>query len=558
MFTDNKIWMAQGSENIYMLPGLVNRHGLIAGATGTGKTVTLKVMAESLSDCGVPVFVADVKGDLSGLAKAGVNSEKMQERISRFGIADFAYKPFPVRFWDVFGKGGHPLRTTVSEMGPTLLSRLLNLTDVQEGVLNIIFRVADDRGLLLIDIKDLRAMLTYAGEHKDEFAYTYGTISPQSIGAIQRALMAIENEGGQVFFGEPDFDIFDWIKTDENGRGYVNILHSVQLVQSPTLYAFFLLWMLSELFEKLPECGDLEKPKLVFFFDEAHLLFNDMPGVLLEKLVQMVKLIRSKGVGVYFVTQSPGDLPDEILAQLSNRVQHALRVFTPSEQKTVRAAAASFRENPDFRTEEVITQLGIGEALVSFLQQDGTPAVVQRAFILPPQSFMGAIDESERTAVIENSREMGEKYNTSVDRESAFEKITGNLPPQPNGAPQVSQSSAESCPQAPYTQEQASYTQQPSRPQGNTTFNQGQAQYPMPQAPKQYPMPPKKNSSYTVPVTNSGAKQSVAEYSKNLNKKNTGGSVVSKATERAINSAAQSIGRQIGNSIARGLFGSKR
>ncbi len=421
MLKDNKIWMAHNGERIFLEPSMANRHGLIAGATGTGKTITLKVMAESFSDLGVPVFLADVKGDLSGMCQPGVDSENMQKRIERFGIDGFEYKSYPTRFWDVFGEGGIPVRTTVSEMGPLLLGRLLGLNETQTGVLSIVFRVADDDGMLLLDMKDLRSMVNYVGEHAKEYTTKYGNISAQSVGAIQRKLLTLEDQGAESFFGEPALDITDWMKR-ENGKGVINVLHCVKLINSPVLYSTFLLWMLSELFEQLPEAGDLEKPKMVFFFDEASLLFDDAPKALLQKIEQTVKLIRSKGVGVYFVTQNPSDIPDEILAQLGNRVQHALRAYTPKEQKSVRAAAESFRQNPDFDAEEVITQLGTGEALVSFIDADGRPQVVQKANILPPQSFMKSADEKVKADVIENDI-LGAKYSTPVDRESAYELL---------------------------------------------------------------------------------------------------------------------------------------
>ena len=421
MLKDNKIWMAHNGERIFLEPSMANRHGLIAGATGTGKTITLKVMAESFSDLGVPVFLADVKGDLSGMCQPGVDSENMQKRIDRFGIDGFEYNSYPTRFWDVFGEGGIPVRTTVSEMGPLLLGRLLGLNETQTGVLSIVFRVADDDGMLLLDMKDLRSMVNYVGEHAKEYTTKYGNISAQSVGAIQRKLLTLEDQGAESFFGEPALDITDWMKR-ENGKGVINVLHCVKLINSPVLYSTFLLWMLSELFEQLPEAGDLEKPKMVFFFDEASLLFDDAPKALLQKIEQTVKLIRSKGVGVYFVTQNPSDIPDEILAQLGNRVQHALRAYTPKEQKSVRAAAESFRQNPDFDAEEVITQLGTGEALVSFLDADGRPQVVQKANILPPQSFMKSADEKVKADVIENDL-LGAKYSTPVDRESAYELL---------------------------------------------------------------------------------------------------------------------------------------
>lgn len=423
MYKDRKIWIAQSDRPLYMLPQMANRHGLIAGATGTGKTITMKVLAESFSDMGVPVFMADVKGDLSGMCRRGEDSADMRERIVRFGLDGFEYKAYPTRFWDIFDKDGIPVRVTVSDMGPVLLSRLLGLTEVQSGVLNIVFRAADDNELLLIDLKDLRAMVQFVGEHRSEFTTLYGNVSSASVGAIQRALLAFEDEGGDLFFGEPSLNIKDWMRTDENGRGYINILAGQRLIQSPTVYGTFLLWMLTELFEKLPEVGDLEKPRMIFFFDEAHLLFSACPKALLQKLVQVVKLIRSKGVGVYFISQSPSDIPNDVLAQLSNRVQHALRAYTPAEQKAVRAAAQAFRANPGFDTETALMELGVGEALVSFLDEEGIPTVVERAKILPPQSLMGPAEDGCIEKLV-NADEFDLKYREIVDRESAYEIIT--------------------------------------------------------------------------------------------------------------------------------------
>lgn len=425
MLQDNKIWMAQGDNPCYLLLNQANRHGLIAGASGTGKTVTLKLMAEGFSQASVPVFMADVKGDVSGMCQAGVDSEGMQKRIAKFGLEGFTYKGCPARFWSMDGIGGVPVRVTVSDMGPTLLARLLGLTKVQEGVLNIVFRIADDRQLLLIDMKDLRAMLTYVSEHAKEYTTTYGNVSAQSVGAILRALIAVEDQGGDVFFGEPALELSDWFACDENGEGYINILDATKLVQQPQIYSMFLLWVLSDLFEKLPEVGDMEKPKFVFFFDEAHLLFKDMPSELLNKIIQVVKLIRSKGVGVYFISQSPSDIPDEVLAQLSNRVQHGLRAYTPAEQKAVKAAAAAFRENPKFKSEVAIMELGTGEALVSFLDEDGKPSIVENAKILPPQCLMAAASDEAKAAVVAGQSALMEKYGSAIDRESAYELILG-------------------------------------------------------------------------------------------------------------------------------------
>ena len=422
MYKGKKIWLAKSDKELYLLPQMANRHGLIAGATGTGKTITMKVMAESFSDMGVPVFMADVKGDLSGMCRRGKDSDDMRARIERLGIEGFEYRAYPTRFWDIFGENGIPVRVSVSEMGPVLLSRLLGLTEVQQGVLNIVFRAADDNDLLLIDLKDLRAMVQFVGDNRAEFTTMYGNVSTASIGAIQRALLAFEDEGGALFFGEPSLNINDWMRTDMDGRGYINILSSQKLIQSPTVYGTFLLWMLTELFEKLPEVGDLDKPRMIFFFDEAHLLFSDCPKALVQKIVQVVKLIRSKGVGVYFISQSPSDIPNDVLAQLSNRVQHALRAYTPAEQKAVRAAANAFRENKDFDTETALMELGVGEALVSFLDEDGIPTVVERAKILPPQSLMGPA-EANAVANAVAADEFDLKYRESIDRESAYEII---------------------------------------------------------------------------------------------------------------------------------------
>ncbi|MBO4981401.1 MAG: DUF853 family protein [Lachnospiraceae bacterium] len=425
MYTNGSIYMGLADgQRVTMQLNMSNRHGLIAGASGTGKTITMKTMAESFSDAGVPVFLCDVKGDVSGIASAGVQSESMEKRIDRFGIREeFSYKAYPVCFWDIYQEGGHPVRATISDMGPDLLARIMDLTPAQEGVLNIVFRIADDKGLLLLDLKDLRVLLNYVSEHREEYLTTYGTISPQSVGAIVRALLPLENQGGDLFFGEPALDIFDWIRTDANGKGVVNVLNCVKLVQNPTLYASFLLWMMAELFERLPEAGDLEKPKLVFFFDEAHMLFADAPKVLVQKIEQVVKLIRSKGVGIYFVTQSPSDIPDSVLAQLSNRVQHALRAYTPSEQKAVRAAAQSLRENPAFKAEDVIMELGVGEALTSFLDEKGVPTMAQRTSIICPQSLMAPVDESVRKSLMESDGMS--RYDRYVDNESAYEILTG-------------------------------------------------------------------------------------------------------------------------------------
>ncbi|MBN9459873.1 MAG: DUF853 domain-containing protein [Burkholderiales bacterium] len=413
-----------GDTGLYLLPALANRHGLVTGATGTGKTVTLQVMAERFSSIGVPVFAADVKGDLSGISQAGVMSPKLEERLHKLGFEPPQFAACPVTLWDVLGKKGHPLRATVSDLGPLLLSRMLGLNETQEGVLHLVFKIADERGLLLLDAKDLRAMLQYVGENAREFTTEYGNVSAASVGAIQRGLLALDQQGADRFLGEPMLNIDDLMQTDAQGRGVVNILAADQLINAPKLYATFLLWLLSELFERLPEVGDRDKPKLVFFFDEAHLLFSDAPKALLDKVEQLVRLIRSKGVGVYFVTQNPLDVPDTVLGQLGNRVQHALRAFTERDQKAVKAAASTLRANPRFDAAKAITELGVGEALVSFLDEKGRPCVVERAFVASPASRIGPITDEERAALLRTSVVAG-VYDTLQDRESAYEKLKG-------------------------------------------------------------------------------------------------------------------------------------
>ncbi|MSQ89522.1 MAG: DUF853 domain-containing protein [Betaproteobacteria bacterium] len=411
-----------GAAELCLLPALANRHGLITGATGTGKTVTLQTLAQQLSSIGVPVFLADVKGDLSGLARAGGGNPKVAERAKSLKL-ELAYAPCPVVFWDVFGESGHPVRATISDMGPLLLARLLGLNDTQEGVLNLVFKIADDGGLMLLDAKDLRAMLQFVGDNAQKFTTEYGNVSAASIGAIQRGLLALETQGAERFFGEPMLNIADLMQVEDTRfgkRGVVNILAADKLMNSPKLYATFLLWMLAELFEQLPEVGDPEKPKLVFFFDEAHLLFNEAPKALLEKIEQVVRLIRSKGVGVYFVTQNPLDIPESVLGQLGNRVQHALRAFTPKDQKAVKSAADTMRPNPKLKIDRVITELGVGEALVSFLDEKGRPNITERALIVPPGSQLGPIGADERRKAIDSSALAG-LYEKAVDRESAYE-----------------------------------------------------------------------------------------------------------------------------------------
>lgn len=424
MLVDGKIFLGVSDRPEYLNLKYGNRHGLVTGATGTGKTVSLQVLAEGFSAAGVPVFAADIKGDLSGVSKMGKAQGWQTKRAEDIGFDDFRDDVFPVIFWDLFGKQGHPVRATISDMGPVLLSRILGLNDTQEGVLNIAFRVADDDGLLLLDLKDLRALLSEVQERAREISGRYGNVTTASIGAIQRALLVLEQQGADNFFGERALAIADLMRTDSDGRGYISILAADQLMQAPRLYATFLLWLLSELFEELPEVGDVDKPKLVFFFDEAHLLFDDAPKALIDKVEQVVKLIRSKGVGVYFVTQNPVDIPESVLAQLANRIQHALRAYTPREQKAVKVAAETFRPNPTFSTEEAITQLGIGEALVSVLEDKGIPSMVGRTMIRPPSAQVGPISPAERDAIIANSP-VGGLYDSVIDRESAFE-ILGN------------------------------------------------------------------------------------------------------------------------------------
>ncbi|WP_255987387.1 helicase HerA-like domain-containing protein [Chitinolyticbacter albus] len=430
-----------GDLELALLPALANRHGLIAGATGTGKTVTLQKLAESFSRIGVPVFLADVKGDLSGVGAAGAESPKLKARLDELGLT-LTYAACPTVFWDVFGEQGHPVRATVSDMGPLLLSRLLNLNDTQEGVLQLVFKIADDQGLLLLDLKDLRAMVQHVGDNAKEFTTEYGNVSAASIGAIQRGLLALEAQGGDSFFGEPMLDIADLMQTD-NGHGVINVLAASKLYQSPQLYSTFLLWLLAELFEQLPEVGDLDKPKLVFFFDEAHLLFADAPKALIEKVEQVVRLIRSKGVGVYFVTQNPLDVPETVLGQLGNRVQHALRAFTPRDQKAVKTAAETMRANPKLDVETAITELGVGEALISLLDAKGTPGIVERAFVIAPGCRIGPLAEAERTASIQGSTLYGH-YEKAVDRESAYERLRVKVEiqgdtPAPAGTPEPQQ-----------------------------------------------------------------------------------------------------------------------
>ena len=441
-------------QDVVLHSKFANRHGLIAGATGTGKTVTLKVLAESFSRLGVPVFLADAKGDVSSLAQAGASNPKFDERIKSLGIDSIPFAASPVVFWDLFAEQGHPIRTTITEIGPLLLARMLNLNDTQEGVLSAVFRIADDQGMLLIDFKDLKAMIGYVSEHAAEFKAEYGNLSPASLGAIQRNLLALADQGGDQFFGEPSLNILDFIQTDSNGHGYINILAADKLMNTPKLYATFLLWMLSELFEQLPEVGDMDKPKLVFFFDEAHLLFDNASAALQEKIEQVVRLIRSKGVGIYFVTQNPLDLPESILGQLGNRVQHALRAFTPKDQKAVKTAADTFRANPEFKVEQAITELAVGEALISCLDEQGTPQVVQRAWVMPPYSSFSPISLEQRQTLISQSIVAG-IYEKSLDRESAFELLQNKVVERQQQAVQIEQEKQQAKEQEALAKQQA-------------------------------------------------------------------------------------------------------
>ena len=554
MLTDNKIWMAQSEDkNLYLLPKMANRHGIIAGATGTGKTVTMKVMAESFSDLGVPVFLCDVKGDLSGMCVPGTATESLQERIRGFGIEDFPFKSYPTRFWDIFGEQGHPVRVTVSEMGPTLLGRLFGLTEIQTGVLNIVFRVADDNGLLLLDLKDLRAMLQYVGDNRAEFTTEYGNVSAASIGAIQRALLDFEDEGGATFFGEPGLDINDWMRTDASGRGYINILTSKRLIASPLVYSTFLLWMMTELYEKLPEIGDPEKPRMIFFFDEAHLLFNGAPKALVQKIVQVVKLIRSKGVGIYFISQSPSDIPSDVLAQLSNRVQHALRAYTPAEQKAIRAAAKAFRVNEKFDTETALSELAVGEALVSFLDEEGIPTIVERARILPPQSKMGEGDSGMIASIIAAS-EFEQKYRESYDRDSAYEIITkATIELEAQRAKEAEEEAARKAAEKEAAAAEKAAAKEAAAAEKAAAKEAAAAE-------KAAAKEAEKKKKVAQQAINNAASSVVSSVSTNLVNSVTGGKTTSAGTiaKRAARNALSSVMRSGASAIIRGLFGIKK
>ena len=508
------------AQQLSLLPQLANRHGCITGATGTGKTVTLQVLAQALSDIGVPVFMADVKGDLSGLGKAGSVSSKLKARLEQLALPEPAWAAAPVAFWDVYGEKGHPVRATISDMGPLMLARMLNLNDTQQGVLQLVFKIADDNGLLLLDTKDLRAMLQHVGDHAAEFKTEYGNISAASIGAIQRGLIAIDEQGGDKFFGEPMLNIEDWMQTDSRGKGIINILCADKLLNAPRLYSTFLLWMLSELFEHLPEVGDLDKPKMAFFFDEAHLLFDEAPKPLLQKIEQVVRLIRSKGVGVYFVTQNPLDIPDTVLGQLGNRVQHALRAYTPRDQKAVQAAAETFRANPQLNTAQAITELAVGEALVSFLDEKGRPNVVERGYVLTPASQIGPVTDDERRALMASSLVAG-IYEQAVDRESAYERLKGRAAQQPQ-APQPAPQSA---------------------PADDNAWGASAGRAPQPQ-----PTPQQEEGG--------GLGDLLKDAAGGIFGSSSGSRRSDSPLQAMVKSAARSIGSQVGREIIRGVLGS--
>ena len=578
MLLNGNIWLGTSDQGaVSLLPSMANRHGLIAGATGTGKTVTLQVLAEGFSQLGVPVFMADVKGDLAGICCPGQGSAKIDSRLATCGVSHFPFRACPVTFWDVYGEKGHPVRTTVSEMGPLLLARMLGLNETQTGVLHIIFRIADDEGMLLLDLKDIKAMLAYVGENAARYTLDYGNVAKATVGAIQRAIAILEDQGGDQFFGEPSLDLSDWLCQDENGNGMVNILAAEKLFRKPAMYSTFLLWMLGALYELLPEQGDKEMPRMVFFFDEAHLLFDDCSKTLLERIEQVVRLIRSKGVGVYFITQSPTDVPSSVLGQLSGRVQHALRAFTPQEQKVVRAVAQTFRVNPAFDTETALTQLATGEALLSFLQEDGSPSIVQKATILPPQSQIGMISDELRKTFLDTDM-IGTKYNESFDRESAYEILSAQfmqtgaqqtqvvrpLPQQPVQEP------AQPAPQpgyAPMTfrvynpatgqyEEQVMPTmQQPVAQQQPVQ----QPAYQQPQAQQQpvYQQPVQQEPAYPVPVAQAPAAVPAEEQpkAKRPAKKPSEMTTAEKYLNSFLSSATTGAGREVGRSISRSLLG---
>ena len=539
MYTqDGKLWIATGETPIYLNPRMANRHGLIAGATGTGKTVSLKVMAESFSDIGVPVFMVDIKGDVSGIAQAGVQSDKITSQLEKTRVTEpFELKEYPVMFWDIYGEKGVPVRTTISAMGSTLLARLLGLNETQQGVPDIAFRVADDMQLLLIDIKDLKAMLQYVGDNAKDLQFEYGNVSKATVGTIVRSLLSLEDAGGNIFFGEPDLDIKDFVRTNINSRGIINVLDCVKLGNNPKLYSTFLLWMLTDLYETFPEVGDMDKPRMAFFFDEAHLLFKDAPKALLDKIEQVIRLIRSKGIGIYFITQSPADIPDTILAQLGNRIQHALRAFTPADQKAVKVAADTFRANPSFNTADVISLLGTGEALVSFLDDDGAPEVVQKAFILPPMSFIGPVDEQKRQNIITSS-EFYLKYKDAVDNFSAYE----GLKDKAEEAEETAQKEKEAEEQRKAEEKQQALEEKEAERQRKEEERQAERE--------------RKEAERQAERERKEAERKAEKEQKEREKQARKTSdMIEKIATSALRSSASQIGRDAGKSIIRGIMG---
>ena len=547
MYAENNILVgANENTEVYLLSKLANRHGLIAGATGTGKTVTLKTLAEAFSDMGVPVFLADMKGDVSGLAKVGEPNAKVTERMEKYNLADkgFVFKSYPVEFWDLYGEKGLPIRVTISEMGPQLLSKILNLSEAQEGVLNIVFRVADDENLLLIDLKDLKSMINHVSDNAELYESQYGAVAKKSATTLLRSILTLEDQGGDLFFGEPALELSDFMQCNDEGKGMINVLDSVKLSTAPELYSTFLLWMISELYETMPEVGDLDKPKFVFFFDEAHLLFDDMSPAFQKKVEQIIRLIRSKGIGVYFITQSPSDIPDTVLSQLGNRVQHALHAYTPKEQKAVKTAAETFRPNPEFDTTEVISTLGTGEALVSVLEEKGAPGIVQQVDILPPQSYIGAIEDNYRAELMSISS-LRDKYRDAVDRESAYEMLLNKIDNNPNVQSEIPQDAP--IREIPNQAEQAPTQQAPA--QQAPAEQQTPAQTQAPEQPKQ-----KGLLEDVIGIAVGTAVDQMAKQTTKSKRKTTRKTTVEKATTTVVNTAA----REVTKGIIRGLFGNMK
>ena len=563
MYAENNILVgANENTEVYLLSKLANRHGLIAGATGTGKTVTLKTLAEAFSDMGVPVFLADMKGDVSGLAKVGEPNAKVTERMEKYSLADkgFVFKSYPVEFWDLYGEKGLPIRVTISEMGPQLLSKILNLSEAQEGVLNIVFRVADDENLLLIDLKDLKSMINHVSDNAELYESQYGAVAKKSATTLLRSILTLEDQGGDLFFGEPALELSDFMQCNDEGKGMINVLDSVKLSTAPELYSTFLLWMISELYETMPEVGDLDKPKFVFFFDEAHLLFDDMSPAFQKKVEQIIRLIRSKGIGVYFITQSPSDIPATVLSQLGNRVQHALHAYTPKEQKAVKTAAETFRPNPEFDTTEVISTLGTGEALVSVLEEKGAPSIVQQVDILPPQSYIGAIEDNYRAELMSISSLRG-KYRDAVDRESAYEMLLNKIDNNPNVQSEIPQDApireipnqAEQAPAQQAPTQQAPAEQQ--APAQQTPTQQAPAEQQAP-AQTQAPEQPKQKGLLedVIGIAVGTAVDQMTKQTTKSKRKTTRKTTVEKATTTVVNTAA----REVTKGIIRGLFGNMK